>query len=194
MSRMNCSKRGQASGSSSTSRGAWGLWTFVVSAFAMLALRDLSHDPALAEALGNMVVAWAYAEETLIFSLARVADINLNMALAGLHRLPTFESRIKFIRALISEWKPPVGFDKEAIDNAILKLSQLAGTRNHWLHSGWLSSEDKTEAYVFDYRAPLDSPRRRKPVKAVDVSHHVATVLRRADDLNRLIQVAGLDA
>jgi hypothetical protein len=36
-----------------------------------------------------MVVAWAYAEETLIFSLARVADINLNMALAGLHRLPT---------------------------------------------------------------------------------------------------------
>jgi hypothetical protein len=65
----------------------------------MLALRDLSHDPKLAEALGNMVVAWAYAEETLIFSLARVADINLNMALAGLHRLPTFESRIKFIRA-----------------------------------------------------------------------------------------------
>ena len=58
----------------------------------MLALRDLSHDPKLAEALGNMVVAWAYAEETLIFSLARVADINLNMALAGLHRLPTFES------------------------------------------------------------------------------------------------------
>jgi hypothetical protein len=80
----------------------------------MLALRDLSHDPNLAEALGNMVVAWAYAEETLIFSLARVADINLNMALAGLHRLPTFESRIKFIRALISEWKPPSGFDKEA--------------------------------------------------------------------------------
>lgn len=35
-------------------------------------LEDLSHDTKLAEALGNMVVAWADAEQRLLGTLARI--------------------------------------------------------------------------------------------------------------------------
>ena len=156
------------------------------------ALTDLSHDPKLAEALGNMVIAWAYAEESLIGALSRISGMSLNKAQAGFYRIPTFESRIKFIRALITEWNTKE-FNTAAIDTAIDKLSHLSSARNHWEHGCWLATDDYSELYVFDMRADAESDARRKPVKAADVRNHNQAVLLRADALRALIDMGSLE-
>jgi len=156
------------------------------------ALTDLSHDPKLAEALGNMVIAWAYAEESLIGALSRISGMSLNKAQAGFYRIPTFESRIKFIRALITEWNTKE-FNTAAIDTAIDKLSHLSSARNHWVHGCWLATDDYSELYVFDMRADAESDARRKPVKAADVRNHNQAVLLRADALRALIDMGSLE-
>jgi len=156
------------------------------------ALTDLSHDPKLAEALGNMVIAWAYAEQSLIGALSRISGMSLNKAQAGFYRIPTFESRIKFIRALITEWNTKE-FNTAAIDTAIDKLSHLSSARNHWVHGCWLATDDYSELYVFDMRADAESDARRKPVKAADVRNHNQAVLLRADALRALIDMSSLE-
>jgi len=120
------------------------------------ALTDLSHDPKLAEALGNMVIAWAYAEESLIGALSRISGMSLNKAQAGFYRIPTFESRIKFIRALITEWNTKE-FNTAAIDTAIDKLSHLSSARNHWVHGCWLATDDYS-----DYTSLICAPTRNR--------------------------------
>ena len=101
------------------------------------ALTDLSHDPKLAEALGNMVIAWAYAEESLIGALSRISGMSLNKAQAGFYRIPTFESRIKFIRALITlatdDYSELYVFDMraDAESDARRKPVKAADVRNH---------------------------------------------------------------
>ena len=62
-------------------------------------ITGLSHDPKLAAALGDMIVAWAYAETVLINTLTRVLGSNLNKIQAGYYRIPTFESRVRFLNA-----------------------------------------------------------------------------------------------
>lgn len=180
------SKRDHASGINSTS---FGLTNLAMTKFS--ALKDLSCDPKLAEALGNMVVIWAFAEEQLIATLARVTNTSLNMAMTGYYRIPTFEARIKFIRALITEWRPD-RFDKAEIDRQIDKLSHLAGTRNHWVHSVWLTDDAKTEIILIDPRADIDGAQRSKPVKAADVTNHVEAVRKRAETLNTLLDIGSL--
>jgi hypothetical protein len=148
-------------------------------------LRDLDHDPALAAALGNMVVAWAHAETVLLGTLARVSGSRLNMIQAGYYRIPTFEARVKFLQGLITEWNTEK-FDKSVISAAIDKLSKLASTRNHWIHGDWCLIVHTKETVIYDQRAALGSPR-CKPVKAADVASHCEAVIRRASDLNSLI-------
>src|SRR5690242_5604305 len=99
-------------------------------------LHNLDNDQALARALGNMVIAWANAETALVFAFSAVADITVNMAIMGYYRVPTFESRVKALRAMIEEWKSSK-YDKVAIDHAIEKLSKLSKTRNDWVHGVW---------------------------------------------------------
>jgi hypothetical protein len=130
-------------------------------------LRDLSHDPKLANALSNMVVTWAFAEVMLFATLARITGIGLNMAMAAHYRIPTFEARAKFILALLPDWKTKE-FDKDQIGATIGKLGQLAKTRNHWVHGDWCANADKTQTVIFDQRAPINSKGRSKPVKAID--------------------------
>jgi hypothetical protein len=125
---MNFSNRGHASATSSiSSRPSLGA-CFVPLGIAMdefYTLQDFSHDPKLAAALGNMVVAWAYAEHILLSALSRITGIGRNMSLDGYYRIPTFEARVKFILALIPEWKTGK-FDKDAITEAIEKLNKLS--------------------------------------------------------------------
>lgn len=154
-------------------------------------LHDLSHDPELAAALGNMVIAWAHAEHILVSALSRISGIRLNMSLAGYYRIPTFESRVKFILALIPDWETDK-FDKDAIAKAIEKLSKLAATRNHWLHGDWCTNKDRTLTVIFNHRVPLDSSERRKPVKEADVKNHCEAVNGRANTLFNLIDFASL--
>jgi hypothetical protein len=170
--------------------------SFVVSDFAMpnfYALQDLSHDPKLADALGNMVIAWAHAEIVLFSALSRITGIGLNMSMAGYHRIPTFEARVKFILALIPEWKTD-RFDKDAITKAIEKLSHLSAARNQWIHGDWCADKAKTLTVIFNHRVSLDSSERRKPVKEADVRNHCEAVKGRAKALSDLIDFASLKA
>ena len=157
------------------------------------ALEDLSHDPKLAEALGNMVVVWAHAEIVLFATLARVADISLNMAMSGYYHIPTFEARTKFIVALLRDWNPG-RFDNNKIQTSVKKLAKLASTRNHWVHGDWCANADKSETLIFNHRVPVESKNRRKPVKAADVLNHCRAVKKRASDLAELIDWEKLEA
>jgi hypothetical protein len=154
-------------------------------------LEDLSHDPKLAEALGNMVVTWAYAENTLLQVISRVTGAGLNMALAGYYRIPTFESRTKFLLAIISEWDTS-HYDKDAIILRIEKLGKLASTRNRWVHGDWCSDLQKASTIIFNHRADENSPDRRKPVKGADVTNHCQAVLKWTKELAQLIDTHSL--
>src|SRR4051812_2488976 len=95
----------------------------------IFSLTGLNDFPEVANALGEMVVAWANAEISLIGALTRVSGSeNLNQMQRAYYHLPTFDTRIKFIRSLIPEWKTEE-FDKEAIDKCVDKLSKLASAR-----------------------------------------------------------------
>jgi hypothetical protein len=156
-------------------------------------LASLMHDPQLAAALGDMVIAWAAAETILITTLTQILGSNLNLIQVGYYRIPTFESRVKFINALIDKWEPK-DFNKPAIKRAVTKLSKLASARNHWIHGNWCASEDFSEIVVFDYRSASDSPNRRKPVKAADVENHTNAVRLRAYELMHLVDFATVPA
>jgi hypothetical protein len=150
-------------------------------------IKDLSHDPKLAQALGNMVVAWAYAEVMPFATLARITGIGLNMAMIGHYRIPTFESRVKFTLALLSQWET-AEFDKAQIETAIEKLAGLASTRNHWVHGDWCANKEKTETIIYNQRASIGSKDRRKPIKAADVENHSEAVNKRSVALGELIR------
>jgi hypothetical protein len=154
-------------------------------------LKDLNHDPDLARALGDMVIAWAYAETILIGVLACIMNSGLNIIQAGYYRIPTFEARIKFIRSLIPDWNT-TKFDKAAIDNEVEKLSSISSKRNHWIHGDWCRERTSGTVVIFDHRSELTSPNRRKPVKAIDVKNHADTVRKRADALSTLINYHAL--
>jgi hypothetical protein len=157
-------------------------------------ITSFDHDPELATALGNMVAAWAYAESTLCCVLARVSGMNINMAIMGFYRIPTFESRRKFIQALLVEWQKPGKYDKEAIVKEVDAISDLSGTRNDWVHGVWCINTDKpSESAIFDFRK-LENKGRRKEVKAPDVRNHVAAVVARSKRLSALIDRANLIA
>ena len=150
-------------------------------------LRTLEHDPDLAAALGNMIIAWAYAEEALIGATARILSSGLNLVQAGYYAMPTVDARINFTRELITEWDCPRDFDKDAIDSEIEKLGKLTSARNHWIYGLWCATEDRSETVIFDHRRQ-DPAKRREPIKASDVENHTMAVLARADDLDILIR------
>jgi len=134
-----------------------------------------------------MVVAWAYAETVLFSTFARATGIGLNMAMESIARISTFESRTKFILAIVSEWETDE-FDADAVATAVEKLAKLSGARNHWVHGDWCTNRAKTETVIFDHRQPHASLKRKKPVKAHDVAVHCEALKRRAAALATLIR------
>jgi len=140
-----------------------------------------------------MVVAWAHAEHILLSALSRISGVGLNMSLAGYYRIPTFEARVKFILALIPEWKTDK-FDKDAITKAVEKLSHLSAARNQWVHGDWCANKAEMLTVIFNHRVSPDSSKRRKPVKAQDVMNHCEAVKTRAKALSKLIDFASLKA
>jgi hypothetical protein len=155
-------------------------------------LTHLKHNPELAQAIGHMMVAWAYAETALCCTLARISGMNINMAMMGFYRIPTFEARRKFIQSLILEWQKPGKYDKAAISKEVDGISDLSATRNDWVHGIWCLSDDlKQETVIFDMRR-AEGKGRRKEVKAADVNNHVEALLARAKRLTVLIDRASL--
>ena len=130
---------------------------------AFIFLRDLSHDRALAAALGDMIVVWAEAERNLIHIAEKVLRVNYSMVADIFSRVPTFESRIKIVRALVAEWIEP----GPSADSLLKLLDRLR--------------------VVFDMRTPKGVRARRKSVKAHDVANHVTTVRKCSDELPDLL-------
>lgn len=147
---------------------------------------NLDHEPSIAVALGNMVVAWAHAEAGLSLALASISGMEPNMAILGFYRIPTFESRVKVIRAISAEWEPKK-LDKDAILECVDRLGKLSKTRNHWVHGIWSKSRVSGKTVTFDLRAPDGPSTRQKPVKAADIETHVATVQKVAKRLHALL-------
>lgn len=147
-------------------------------------LWDLSHNPELARALGDMVVIWARAESGLAFVLAEVTGMDVNMAQHGYYRIPTFEARVKFILALIEEWGVPEP-RRKAFTTAVSKLAGLADARNRWVHGIWCIERPANTTVTFHLRAAPQKGR-RLPVKVADVRNHVQAVRNRVEELRRL--------
>lgn len=58
---------------------------------------NLDHDPEIASALGNMVVAWAKAETILCYCFAIVFDIHPNKAFLTFYHIPNSQLRAQYI-------------------------------------------------------------------------------------------------
>lgn len=147
-------------------------------------LKTLETAPDIAAALGDMVVAWANAESALLWALSHAAQIDANLTLTMYYRIPTFEARTKVIRAILQDDDCKLK-NREAIDEVVERLSKLSRARNNWIHGAYFS--DGKNIVTFDYRVRHDHPSRRKPIKANDIRHHVATVLQRTKELQKML-------
>ena len=143
-------------------------------------ISDLDHDPPLATSLGEMLIVWAAAETVLMMTLSCVLDTDLNQIEPAYYRIPTFEARTKFIRALLLEWETEE-YNKTAISEAVDKLASLSATRNGWVHSVWCVKGK--QSVIIDFRAAVGSKDRLRPVKGADVKNHNDAVRRRTENL-----------
>jgi hypothetical protein len=144
---------------------------------------SLDHDPKLAQALGNMVVAWARAETVLVKLYAEVTGLHYNTAAVIYYKIPTFESRIRVLTGLIEEKQEP--FPKRAdMKKAVHKLAKLSSTRNHWVHGTWCCPTGTNDTVYFSMRLPA-SARSATPIKTSDVENHVAAVRKRTRNIKK---------
>jgi hypothetical protein len=149
-------------------------------------IKTLKDEPELAKSLGDMVIAWSYAEQALMNVMARVTELPLNTVLGAYYRIPTINSRMQFLLGLLENWAK-AGFDPPAISDEIRGLGKLSATRNHWIHNEWFRGQTSREIVQFDQRAKIDSPSRRKSIKAADITNHNNAVLQRCDRINTLV-------
>jgi hypothetical protein len=154
-------------------------------------IESLESNPELAKALGNMVIAWSYAEQALMNVMGRITELPMNTVLNAYYRIPTVNSRMQFLLALLQKWEKP-GFDPSAISNEIEGLGKLAATRNHWIHNEWCQGRSSKEIVQFDQRAKIGSLQRTKVIRASDVSNHNSAVLQRCQKINQLIDSGSL--
>jgi hypothetical protein len=152
-----------------------------------LDLDNLDHDGELATALGNMVVAWARAETTMVQAYSAVSKMHYNLASAAYYNIPTFESRTKVILATIDEMPDPFP-ERESLRDAILALAKLAKTRNGWVHGLWVSDQKTSVTHVFNMKKG-GTDRRAIQVTANAVQQHIKAVRQRAAELDRYAPV-----
>jgi hypothetical protein len=152
-----------------------------------LNLDNLDHDPRLAQALGNMVVAWSRAETQLLNVFACVMNVHFNLATAAFYRIPTFEARTKVVLGILKDWNNR-SVNSDEVKAEITALNRLSKTRNNWVHGVWCVDESNdSDTVIFDFRADDKSGRRNRPVVIADVANHLAAVRNRVTALNKLI-------
>ena len=149
-------------------------------------LSNLKHDPELAKALGNMVVVWSHAEQALVHLLGTIGNMPSAMACAAYYRIPTFESRVKVICGMLTEWKTDK-HDREHIGKRIKGLNRLSATRNKYAHRTYLIRNLSSETYLCNYRTESGDPDRIEILKANDVQIHVAAVEETANKIWHLV-------
>lgn len=143
------------------------------------ALHDADKAPELAQALGEMLLAWNRAEEIQAQAMAAMLCIDLNDAIVLYQKYPNFRSRTQVIYSLIG-LRP----EFEGIRTAVEKLSGLSKTRNRYVHCTFLQdADDPKSLFSIDYGELEGSPNRTKPTKAADIGNHTRAVTRRAAEL-----------
>lgn len=148
-------------------------------------LDNLDHDPQLAQALGNMVVAWARAETALIKILSLVTNLHYNEAAAAYYAMPTFESRTRALLSISEEIhsnRPINGYDDIVRDT--LSLRDLSSTRNEWVHAVWVSEHGSRLVKTFNMKEGKHK-RRAKQITANAVNQHIKQVKRARDSLEK---------
>ncbi len=146
---------------------------------------NLDHDQDLAVALGNLVIAWAKAETVMVGAFALVCGMSIDHAHFGYYRIPTFDARVKVIRALLAEWETKE-HNPANIADAVANLSRLSKARNNWVHAVWSKDRVSNETVLFDFRAAAGKGR-MKPVKAPDITNHLYAVRLRTKELAKLL-------
>ncbi|MEZ5842734.1 MAG: hypothetical protein R3D27_03245 [Hyphomicrobiaceae bacterium] len=151
-------------------------------------LDSLDHDEKLAAALGNMVVAWARAETVLVKAYAHAMQVHYNMAASLYYNIPTFESRVKALRAIVSDRPHPFS-DREPILQAVSALSELAATRNMWVHGLWVIDPKRKVTRLFNMKIG-GAKRRSVQVTVNAVRQHVQAVRERSRELAALLPLS----
>lgn len=144
-------------------------------------LAHLDHDPDLATALGNMVVAWARAETAIVMAYAVATKMHYNLAVSAYYNIPTFESRTKALLAVIDDRPDPFP-ERTELRAALEALVKLAKTRNTWVHGLWVSDKRTSVTHIFNMKQPSAS-RRAAQVTANAVRQHVKAVRQYTEDL-----------
>ncbi|MFO1090601.1 MAG: hypothetical protein U1E46_13595 [Hyphomicrobiales bacterium] len=151
-------------------------------------LADLNHDKPLAEALGQMVVAWSNAEQALVSVKALLSHSHSYPEVQeAYYRDFSFKKRIGNLREEVLAWTGQ-GYDKAALLAAIDGLQGAAGTRNRFVHGTWLWQNGSGITYVTDHRKDTGEPDRLTPINAFDIEHHVQEVRRNAETIWALLR------
>lgn len=147
-------------------------------------LDSLDHDTKLAQALGNMLVAWARAETVLVHAYAVATGLHLNICAAAYYKIPTFDSRTKALLAIIDERPDPFP-ERAALKSPVSSLVTLSKTRNQWVHAVWVSKTGSKLTQIFNMGK--DGPSRvATQITANAVRQHVTAVQAQSRKIERL--------
>jgi hypothetical protein len=144
-------------------------------------LHNAINAPELAQALGDMILAWSYAERHMSTCFAVMLNSSLYKASRLYQKLPNYRSRTQALCMLI-ELHP----EFEPIKGDVLKLSSLSKTRNDWVHGGFIKGHGEIRAINLD--EGLGSDKRSKPIKAADITNHAKAVRERSEALNAVLK------
>ncbi len=148
-------------------------------------LDSLEHDLPLAAEFGHLIVCWSKAEDMIGIVAAEVIGIDHNLSLELMMRIPTFESRIKWMRHLLSQWEKTHPAKAKAVASLIIKLSELSVQRNQWVHGKWGKHETSKRTKCFDIRKP-PGPDRGKVVNAQSMKMNRIAVTKATDGLIKI--------
>ena len=144
-------------------------------------LDSLEHDNGLAVEFGHIMVAWSKAEDMIALASSAIIGIDQNLSLELMLRIPTFESRTKWMQLLLDHWQKNAPQKALATKKILTKLSELSVQRNAWVHGRWCKHQRSNQTKVFDLRKPLGD--RGKIVTATALKNHRLAVRRLTDKL-----------
>ena len=141
-------------------------------------LRSAALSPGMARAMGDVILAWMYAESEQQQALAALIGSDPYKASRLYQKLPNFRSRTQTLLMLIE-----VHPEFEPIKTHIMKLSSLSKTRNNWIHGLFLKEAAGSNLLFVDLDEPANSAKRSKPIKPADIVNHANAVRNCGDRL-----------
>lgn len=143
---------------------------------------SLDHAPAIAEALGNVMVSWSYAESAFLGLLNALVPVNFLQAATIFYSIPTLEGRLKLIGNLVNSRPDHETKRLTAILDAISAVRRLSKARNDFVHNAWAIRADAKATVTFDY-LETGAQQRRRTMHPGDMLRHARTVKSRTDNL-----------